>query len=207
MKLSNTLVVRNHRRFFPSREEVMYLSGAPLHVITLNLVERFRRARPDVPISFSAGVDGRNFPDCVALGFTPVTDLLRPGGYARLPRYLDNFEERMRALGVRRLGDYVVVAAGRGEEAIRAPRSAAAAPAGPGSSRKSSTSIPSPAPSVGASSRSSRTCTTRSPSPESSNTSALARPRPPSPRRRSMRWCASRLTRRAGRSSDLRTTG
>ncbi len=66
----------------------MYLSGAPLHVLTLHLVERFRRARPDLPISFSAGVDGRNFPDCVALGFTPVTvctDLLRPGGYARLP--------------------------------------------------------------------------------------------------------------------------
>jgi putative selenate reductase len=61
----------------------MYLSGEPLHVITLNLVERYRRARPEVPISFSAGVDGRNFADCVALGFTPVTtctDLLRPGG-------------------------------------------------------------------------------------------------------------------------------
>ena len=25
----------------------MYLSGPPLHVITLNLVERVRRARPD----------------------------------------------------------------------------------------------------------------------------------------------------------------
>jgi putative selenate reductase len=122
VKFSNTLVVRNHRSFFPASEAVMYLSGAPLHVITLNLVERYRRARPEVPISFSAGVDARNFPDCVALGFTPITtctDLLRPGGYGRLPKYLGNLEERMRGLGVRSLGDYVVKACGMGEQAVR----------------------------------------------------------------------------------------
>jgi putative selenate reductase len=92
-------------------------------VITLNLVEKYRRARPEVPISFSAGVDGRNFADCAALGFTPITtctDLLRPGGYARLPRYLENLEERMRGLGVRRLGDFVVKACGQGEAAVAA---------------------------------------------------------------------------------------
>jgi putative selenate reductase len=102
VKFSNTLVVRNHRSFFPASEAVMYLSGAPLHVITLNLVDKWRKARPGIPISFSAGVDNQNFPDCVALGFTPVTtctDLLRPGGYARLPAYLQRLEERMRALG------------------------------------------------------------------------------------------------------------
>jgi putative selenate reductase len=129
VKLSNTLVVRNHKSFFPRGEQVMYLSGAPLHVITLTLVERFRRARPEVPISFSAGVDSRNFSDCVALGFTPVTvcsDLLKPGGYGRLPRYVDQLEERMRALGVRCLGDFVVKAAGRGEPAV-----AEIVPAGP----------------------------------------------------------------------------
>ncbi len=121
LKLSNTLVVRNHRRFFPAGEAVMYLSGAPLHVITLSLVERVRRARPEVPLSFSAGVDNRNFPDCVALGLAPVTvctDLLKPGGYGRLPKYLDNLEERMRRLEVRTVGDYVVKACGTGEEAI-----------------------------------------------------------------------------------------
>jgi putative selenate reductase len=122
VKLSNTLVVRNHRPFFPASEAVMYLSGEPLHVITLHLVERYRKARPEVPISFSAGVDSRNFADCAALGFTPITtctDLLRPGGYGRLPAYLDRLEERMRALGVARLGDYVVKACGQGEEAVR----------------------------------------------------------------------------------------
>ncbi len=121
LKLSNTLVVRNHRAFFPSSEPVMYLSGAPLHVVTLGLLERLRRARPDVPLSFSAGVDNRNFADCVALGLAPVTtctDLLKPGGYGRLPKYLDNLAERMRALRVRTVSDFVVVAEGRGRAAI-----------------------------------------------------------------------------------------
>jgi putative selenate reductase len=114
LKLSNTLVVRNHRSFFPPGEAVMYLSGAPLHVITLSLVERVRRARPGVPLSFSAGVDNRNFADCVALGLAPVTvctDLLKPGGYGRLPKYLENLEERMRGLGARTVGTYVAQAA------------------------------------------------------------------------------------------------
>jgi len=121
VKFSNTLVVENHRPFFPASEAVMYLSGEPLHVITLNLVEKYRRARPEVPISFSAGVDARNYADCAALGFTPITtctDLLRPGGYARLPKYAENLEERMGALGVQRLGDYVVKACGQGEAAV-----------------------------------------------------------------------------------------
>jgi len=120
LKLSNTLVVRNHRSFFPAGEAAMYLSGAPLHVITLHLVERVRRARPELPLSFSAGVDARNFADCVALGLAPVTvctDLLKPGGYGRLPRYLENLEQRMRRMGVRTLGDFVAQSCGRAEDA------------------------------------------------------------------------------------------
>lgn len=121
LKLSNTLVVRNHGTSLPASEAAVYLSGAPLHPITLGLVERFRRARPDVPLSFSAGVDNRNFADCAALGLAPVTvcsDLLKPGGYGRLPKYLENLETRMRGLGVRSLGDFVVKSCGRGEEAV-----------------------------------------------------------------------------------------
>jgi putative selenate reductase len=117
LKLSNTLVVRNHRSFFPSGEAVMYLSGAPLHVITLNLVARVRRARPELPLSFSAGVDARNFADCVAMGLAPVTvctDLLKPGGYGRLPRYLESLEQRMRRMGVRTVRDFVVQSGAEG---------------------------------------------------------------------------------------------
>jgi len=129
VKLSNTLVVRNHRTFFPASEAVMYLSGGPLHVITLALADKYRRARPEVPISFSAGVDAQNYPDCAALGFTPITtctDLLRPGGYGRLARYGTLLEERMRAVGAPRLGDFAIRAFGQGGAAIRA-----AAPEGP----------------------------------------------------------------------------
>jgi putative selenate reductase len=129
VKFSNTLVVRNHRTFFPAAESVMYLSGGPLHVITMALVDRYRRARPAVPISFSAGVDAQNYADCVALGFTPITtctDLLKPGGYGRLPRYDALLQERMRAVGAPRIGDFVVRAFGQGEEAVRAE-----APEGP----------------------------------------------------------------------------
>ncbi len=121
IKLSNTLVVKNQQGMLPSHLPVRYLSGQPLHVITLELLGRFRKARPELPVSFSAGVDSRNFADCVALGLCPITtctDLLRPGGYGRLPAYLRNLEERMRGLGVRRLGDYVVKAFGQGHRAV-----------------------------------------------------------------------------------------
>ncbi|RME01138.1 MAG: glutamate synthase, partial [Deltaproteobacteria bacterium] len=61
VKFSNTLVVKNHDTYFS--EDVMYMSGPPLHVITLNLVDRFRKAEGgSLPISFSAGVDQKNFP-------------------------------------------------------------------------------------------------------------------------------------------------
>jgi putative selenate reductase len=118
-KFSNTLVVENHKSFFPSSEKLMYLSGAPLHVLTFELCRRFREAyREPLPISFSAGVDGKNFPDCVAAGFTPVTtctDLLKPGGYGRLPKYLDQLAARMRAGGAKTVGEFILAEAGVGD--------------------------------------------------------------------------------------------
>ncbi len=119
-KFSNTLVVRNHRSFFSDKE--MYLSGAPLHIITSNLVKKFRAAvGPDFPISFSAGIEQHNFPDAVAQGFVPVTtctDLLRPGGYGRLPAYLKRLGQQMQTLGVDNIGDYVIKAENHGLKAI-----------------------------------------------------------------------------------------
>ena len=117
-KFSNTLVVENHRSFFPASEKVMYLSGTPLHVITFELCRRFREASgADLPVSFSGGVDAKNFPDCVAAGFVPVTtctDLLKPGGYARLPRYLDALAARMRSRGAAAVEDLIRAESGRG---------------------------------------------------------------------------------------------
>jgi ferredoxin len=139
VKFSNTLVVANQGSFFS--DPVMYLSGQPLHVITLNLLKKWRDeelriadcglriadqssrklARP-IPISFSAGVDAQNFPAMVALNMAPITtctDLLRPGGYGRLVRYLDNLEAKMRGLAATTRDEFVVRCGGAGEQAIR----------------------------------------------------------------------------------------
>ena len=121
VKFSNTLVVKNHKTFFS--DDVMYMSGAPLHVVTLNLVQKFRAATGSrIPTSFSAGLDANNVANCVAMNFVPVTactDLLRPGGYGRLVRYLERLGERMREVGAPAIPDLIVRHAGQGEAAIR----------------------------------------------------------------------------------------
>ena len=120
VKFSNTLVVKNHRRMFS--DEVMYMSGPPLHVVTLNLVKKFREHMGAAfPTSFSAGLDQHNVCNAVAMNFVPVTtctDLLRPGGYARLPKYLENLGAKMRELGAPCISDFVLRYAGQGEKAI-----------------------------------------------------------------------------------------
>lgn len=120
VKFSNTLVVKNHRTFFT--DEVMYMSGPPLHVLTMNLVKKFReKTGTRIPISFSAGIDAHNVANAVAMNFVPVTvctDLLRPGGYARLAPYFEKLGAKMRELGVTRLPDFVVRYAGQGDPVL-----------------------------------------------------------------------------------------
>ncbi|MBN1511233.1 MAG: 4Fe-4S dicluster domain-containing protein [Phycisphaerae bacterium] len=103
VKFCNTLEVRNHRRIFGADCPVMYLSGQPLYVLTMALAHAFREAAgPDLPFSYSGGVDKDNFVDVVACEFVPVTvctDLLRPGGYGRLPAYLRRLADSMREAG------------------------------------------------------------------------------------------------------------
>jgi putative selenate reductase len=115
VKFSNTLVVKNHKSFFS--DEQMYMSGPPLHVITMNLVKKFReRMKTSIPISFSAGLDAHNIAIAVALNMVPVTtctDLLRPGGYGRLIRYLENLGAKMREVGACSIPDYVKHYAGQ----------------------------------------------------------------------------------------------
>jgi putative selenate reductase len=120
VKFSNTLVVKNHRTMFS--DEVMYMSGPPLHVVTLNLVKKFREHMGAAfPTSFSAGLDQHNVCNAVAMNLVPVTtctDLLRTGGYARLPRYLENLGAKMREVGAPRISDFVLRYAGQGEAAV-----------------------------------------------------------------------------------------
>jgi putative selenate reductase len=119
VKFSNTLEVINEDTFF--QDEVMYLSGAPLHVLAMTLVEEWRNVfGAEVPISFSAGIDQHNFPDAVACGLVPITtctDLLRPGGYGRLHKYLHNLGARMQECGAATVDAFILKAYDRGAQA------------------------------------------------------------------------------------------
>ncbi len=122
VKFSNTLIVENRRSFFPATEKVMYLSGPPLHVLAMNLVARFREVFGDrIPISFSAGIDRRNFADAVALGLVPVTvcsDLLRTGGYSRMKPYFTELCTRMEKCGARTIDEWIVLGHGNAAAAL-----------------------------------------------------------------------------------------
>jgi putative selenate reductase len=121
VKMTNTLVVDNHKTFFQPEE--MYLSGAPLHVLAMHCVERWRNAMgTDLPISFSGGIDQHNFADAVACDLVPVTtctDLLRPGGYGRLPKYLDNLADAMTECGATTRDEFILRRFGKEAEARR----------------------------------------------------------------------------------------
>jgi putative selenate reductase len=111
IKLTNTLIVENRSDFLPRSERFAYLSGPPLHVLAMHLVQRFRRAfGTSLPISFSAGIDRANYPDAVRLGLAPVTvctDLLKQGGYGRLQTYASELASRMDARRAKTIQEFV----------------------------------------------------------------------------------------------------
>jgi putative selenate reductase len=114
VKFSNTLEVHNTLGRMP--DEVMYLSGQPLHVIAVSLVAEWRAlAGTRYPISFAAGIDRRNFAEAVAMGLVPVTvctDLLRPRGYGRQVGYLAELAAVMKKVGAATVGEYILRARG-----------------------------------------------------------------------------------------------
>lgn len=113
VKFGNTLEVFNKGKFL--KDKLQYLSGQPLHILHLALVNEWRKEfGAEFPISFAAGVDANNFADCVSIGLVPVTtctDLLRPGGYGRLPNYLTNLENAMRSLEAKSIDEFIVLSA------------------------------------------------------------------------------------------------
>jgi putative selenate reductase len=134
VKFSNTLVVENNRGFFPASEPVMYLSGPPLHPLAIALVARFRGHFGDrLPVSFSGGIDERNFAETVGLGLRPVTvcsDFLKFGGYRRGWRYFGELVKRMDSVGAKDIDVFTLKAHGTAEAALadlRLPEDRAAA--------------------------------------------------------------------------------
>jgi putative selenate reductase len=122
VKFSNTLLVENHKDFFPAGTREMYLSGPPLHVLAVTLVERFRAEFGDrLPISFSAGIDVGNFAETVALGLKPVsvcTDLLKGTGYGKGSEYIADLADRMVEVEAPDLDVYTLRAFGLAEAAL-----------------------------------------------------------------------------------------
>jgi putative selenate reductase len=116
LKLSNTLEVVNHRPVFPANEKMMYMSGRSLHPLTLALAHQVTEELDGlVPISFCGGANANNFPDLVADGLGPVTvctDLLKPGGYARMQQYLVNLEDAMTSTGATSLEAFALAVSG-----------------------------------------------------------------------------------------------
>ncbi len=125
-KFTNTLVVENHKAFFSPDQKQMYLSGPPLHVLAVQAAARFAEATDGrFALSFSGGIERTNFVDTLACGFVPVTtctDLLRPGGYGRLPKYLKELEARMETAGVRDVASFVRAQAGGIDDPKQLPR-------------------------------------------------------------------------------------
>ncbi|MBI2893171.1 MAG: FAD-dependent oxidoreductase [Deltaproteobacteria bacterium] len=117
VKLTNTLEVANHRTVF--RDETMYLSGRPLHALTVSLAETIaRRFDAEIPMSFAGGADAFNAAHLLRCGMSTVTsctDLLKSGGYLRLRQYVDNTRSALDALGARSLDDLVRESARRDE--------------------------------------------------------------------------------------------
>lgn len=122
IKLTNTLVVENPGDFLPKKEALRYLSGPPLHALSMSLVGRFRATFGDrIPISFSGGIDRRNFADAVSLGLVPVTvcsDLLRTGGYGRMAAYFEDLDERMTKASARDRDEWILLGQGQAERAL-----------------------------------------------------------------------------------------
>jgi putative selenate reductase len=94
VKLTNTLEVENSRTVFNASEKMMYLSGRPLHAVSVNLASKLAETfEGTLPMSFCAGVDCFNAPAMLAAGMQTVTvcsDLLKTGGYMRMLQYIEN---------------------------------------------------------------------------------------------------------------------
>ncbi len=103
VKLSNTLEVENSRSVFDEAEKMMYLSGRPLHAVTVNLAhELAEEFDGNLPMSFSAGANCFNAANLLAAGMQTITvcsDLLKTGGYLRLLQYLETVDDAFSKAG------------------------------------------------------------------------------------------------------------
>jgi putative selenate reductase len=119
VKLSNTLAMSNHAGRLPGSE--MYMSGRALYPVTMSLYERLARdVTGPLRVSYSAGADACNVASVLACGALPVTgctDLLKPGGFARMTQWLQEIDAAMAAAGAASLEEWGADRAGNLERA------------------------------------------------------------------------------------------
>jgi len=112
VKLTNTLESLNNKDVFDSSQTHMYMSGRALHPISINLAYKLQNEfKGKLNISFSAGADCFNIADIIACGLFPVTvssDLLKPGGYARLLQYAGEMSESYKNKGASTREEFVL---------------------------------------------------------------------------------------------------
>jgi len=112
LKLTNTLESLNPSQMLPDNQQMVYMSGRSLHPLTVNAAALLQNEyNGKLGLSFSGGADAFNFADIVACNLTPVTvcsDLLRPGGYSRLPQYLENLRGEMEKVNASTVDEFVV---------------------------------------------------------------------------------------------------
>ncbi len=111
VKLSNTLEVENSRPVFDASEKMSYMSGRPLHAITVNLANKLAQEFTGrLPMSFSAGVSRNNISSLLAAGMQTITvcsDLLKTGGYLRITDYVSAMDSAIAASGASDIDDFI----------------------------------------------------------------------------------------------------
>ena len=126
VKLTNTLEVENFRQVFAESEEMMYLSGRPLHAISVNLANTLAEEFDgDLPMSFSAGANYFNVPNLLSAGMHTVTvcsDLLKTGGYLRLLDYWESLDAVFADKGASNIEEFILRTAGDGADVKAAAR-------------------------------------------------------------------------------------
>ena len=115
VKLSNTLEVENSRNVFKESEKMMYMSGRPLHAITVNLAEKLSEEFDGkLLMSFAGGADCFNVAELIKCGMKTITvssDILRPGSYTRILQYIKNLRNSMQDCNSSSIDEYIMLCA------------------------------------------------------------------------------------------------
>lgn len=111
-KTTNTLECINKKKNLPEKEEKIYLSGIALHPIAVNLAANLQtKFEGNLEMSFSGGADCFNISKLIKCGFNTITvcsDLLKPGGYARLVQYFEQLSKAFAQVQARNIFEYIL---------------------------------------------------------------------------------------------------